>query len=485
MTPDAMATTDRVHAPSLRSFLELTYDELEDLNLEAKQQRLGRVKVDKIREQRSKYLTDEKRIKAVTVCFTDLEGRMHMLDYDKKFLLGSADNLTFDGSSIRGFSAQQESDLRLGIDWSAFYWLPSDVFGPGKVLVFGEVLERNGTPYAADLRGRLKGYADALFGKDGTVCNAAHEIEGFLFRGRDAERRYHETRQFDFISTGGYYHALPGDALRQFIDRSAEAQRAMGFENEKDHPEVAPSQFEMNFKYADAVIAADQVQLYKLLARQVASQLDMTASFLPKPVSGVNGNGMHTNISLAKDGVNAFHDNQGKEGLSQHGWDFIDRILASAPDICLTLNSSVNAFRRLDPHFEAPNQIKASAIDRGAMVRIPLGNERSARIEVRSVAPDANPYMSVYTILRTGLEGPADKRGREDRFLPDNIDDAIRLFRGSALCTTLFGEGVQARYADLKAASADRCPRALGTTVKTNEVQFHHEVTNQYLWNQF
>ncbi len=470
----------------LRSFLELSYDELEQLNLEAKSQRLSRVKPDKIREQRMKYLTDEKRIKAVTVCFSDLEGRLHMLDYDKKFLLGSADNLTFDGSSIRGFSAQQESDLRLAIDWGAFYWLPSDVFGPGKVLVFSEVLEKDGSPYVGDLRGRLKAYTDKLFAKDGTVCNVAHEVEGFLFKGKDAERHYHETGKFEFISTGGYYHSLPGDPLRKFIDSSAEAHRAMGFENEKDHPEVAPSQFEMNFKYADAVVGADEVQLYKLLARQVASQVDMTASFLPKPFAGVNGNGMHTNLSLAKKGQNLFYDKKGKDGLSKSGWDFISRILGAAPDICLVLNSSVNSYRRLDPHFEAPNQIKASAIDRGSMVRIPLGNERSARIEVRSVAPDANPYMSVYTVLRTGLEGTAkaDEKSKT-RFLPDNVYEAIRLFRSSKFTAELFGSDIQGRYADLKQAAADRCPKALGAVVKTSEIQFHHEVTNQYLWNQF
>src|SRR6185436_6987097 len=171
--------------PDLRDFLEIPYDELESMNLQAKQQRLDRVDADKIRDERLKYLEGEKRIKAVTVCFSDLEGRLHMLDYDKKFLLKSHDNLTFDGSSIRGFSAQAESDLRLAIDWPAFYWLPADVFGPGKVLVFGEVLERDGTPYVADLRGRLKAYTDGMFKKDGTVCNVAHEIEGFLFKGRD------------------------------------------------------------------------------------------------------------------------------------------------------------------------------------------------------------------------------------------------------------------------------------------------------------
>src|SRR5687768_4828687 len=121
-----------------------------------------------------------------------------MLDYDKKFLLGSADNLTFDGSSIRGFSQQAESDLRLRCDWSAFYWLPSDVFGPGKVLVFGEVLERDGKPYAADMRAMLKSWTDDLFKREGIECHAANEIEGFLFQGRNAERRYHETGKFDF-----------------------------------------------------------------------------------------------------------------------------------------------------------------------------------------------------------------------------------------------------------------------------------------------
>ncbi len=482
-------TASPTSSPALRSFLEIPYDELEELNLAAKEQRIARVKIDKIREERMKYLRDEKRIKAVTVCFTDLEGRMHMLDYDKKFLLGSADNLTFDGSSIRGFSAQQESDLRLGIDWAAFYWLPCDIFGAGKILVFGEVLEKDGLPYIGDLRGRLKAYTDKLFSKDSVTCHVAHEVEGFLFKGRDAERHFHEGKPFDFISTGGYYHSLPGDSLRIFIDRCAEAQRAMGFENEKDHPEVAPSQFEMNFKYADAVIGADQVQLYKLLARQVASQLDMTASFLPKPVTGVNGNGMHTNLSLSKKGVNLFHDKKGKDGLSKSGWDFISRILGAAPDICLVLNSSVNSYRRLDPHYEAPNQIKASAIDRGSMVRIPIGNERSARIEVRSVAPDSNPYMSVYTILRTGLEGAVenedDNKKSRTRFLPDNIYDAIRLFKGSAFTKSLYGETVHTKFAELKTASAERCPKALGSTVKSNEIQFHHEVTNQYLWNQF
>ena len=143
----------------LRNYLSLSYGELEELNLSAKESRKNRVSIDKIREERLKYLTDEKRIKAVTVLFSDLEGRLHMLDYDKKFLIASHQNLTFDGSSIRGFTAQHESDLRLGIDWGSFYWAPADVFGPGKVLVFGEVIDKDGTPYTGDLRSVLKQFA--------------------------------------------------------------------------------------------------------------------------------------------------------------------------------------------------------------------------------------------------------------------------------------------------------------------------------------
>src|SRR5438445_7554194 len=198
----------------LRNFLALSYDQLEEMNLKAKEQRRNRLSVDKIREERMKYLTDEKRIKAVTVLFSDLEGRLHMLDYDKKFLIGSHDNLTFDGSSIRGFTAQKESDLRLGLDWSAFYWAPADYFGPGKVMVFGEVIEKQGGSYAADIRGVLKGYAEKLYADEGYTLNAANEIEGFLFKGSDAERHYSETGKFEYVNTGGHYDSLPRDPLR-------------------------------------------------------------------------------------------------------------------------------------------------------------------------------------------------------------------------------------------------------------------------------
>ena len=472
----------------LRDFLALSYGELEDLNLKAKEQRKNRVAPHKVQEERIKYLTDERRIKAVTVLFSDLEGRLHMLDYDKKFLIKSWDNLTFDGSSIRGFTAQRESDLRLAMDWGAFYWAPADVVGSGKVLVFGQVIDKDGTPYAADIRGALKGYADELHKREGYTLNAANEIEGFLFNGKDAERRYAETGKFEYVNTGGYYHSLPGDPLRTFIDTCAEVQRSMGFQNEKDHPEVAPSQFEINYGYGEVVAAADQIQLYKLICRQVATRMGFTASFLPKPVVGVNGSGMHTNVSVSKGAKNMFWDPKGEEKLSKFGWAFLDRILTHGNDICLLLNASVNAYRRLDPHFEAPNQIKASPVDRGSMIRIPIGNEKSMRVEVRSVSPDASPYMVMLSIFKTGLDGQTAKiknLRQAERYLPDNIYTAMQDFRKAEWTTKLLGEDVKNRYLELKQASADRCPRLLGTFVKVPEVQYHHEVYNQFLWNLF
>jgi glutamine synthetase len=480
-----------MNSSPLKNFFEISYDELETKNLEAKQKFHEGLSDEQLQEHYLKYLHDEKTLKAVTLCFSDIEGRFHMLDYDKKFLIKNYHNLTFDGSSIRGFTQVEESDLRLKADWGSFRWLPSDVFGPGKVIVFGLILGQEGSYYKSDMRASLKSYLADLLAEKQMSAQIAVECEGFLFEGLNAEQHYSSGPGFKLVSSGGYFNSLPKDTLKVFIDTLAEAQRALGFENEKDHPEVAPSQFELNYSYCDALQSADQVQLYKLTARQVAANMGMTACFLPKPIQGINGSGMHTNISLAKKNKNLFYDKKGKDGLSKLAWTFIDKLLYSANDICLILNSSVNAYRRLDPHFEAPNQIKSSPVDRTSMIRIPLGNEQSARIEVRTVAPDANPYMTFLTLLRTGLEGSIDlntaneNRRTRTRFLPDNIYDSIRHFKASELTTNFFGIETKEKFAERKLLSAQRCPQALGTLVKTGEVIFHHEVTNQYLWSKF
>jgi glutamine synthetase len=475
----------------IKNFLEISYDELEELNLKAKEKVSNHTSPDELKDFYLKYLEKEKQLKAVTVGFSDLEGRFHTLDYDKKFLLKSYDNLTFDGSSIRGLTVVRESDLRLEIDWGSFRWLPADIFGPGKVIVFAQINDKDGKPYKSDIRSLLKEYCNDLWKKDKMELFAAVEIEGFLFQGLNSEQNYNSREGFHFVSNGGYYNSLPKDPLKIFIDKFAEAKRALAFENEKDHPEVAPSQFELNYSYCNALLAADQVQLYKHLARQIAADMGMTASFLPKPVANINGSGMHTNISVTKQGQNIFYDKAGEDNLSPMAWQFVERILSSALDICLVLNSSVNSYRRLDPNYEAPNQIMASAVNRTAMVRIPLGNEKSARVEVRTVAPDANPYLTMLTLFKAGLEAPIDakysgaQRKVGNNILPDNIYSAIEHFSASSLCKELLGTENVEKFADLKVAGANRCPRDLGTMVKTEEILFHHDVTNQYIWKRF
>lgn len=478
----------KINSCQARDFLVMSYEELEEKNLEMKSFRRERKSQEFFKEKIIKYLSDEKRIKAVNVCFTDLEGKLLSLDYDKKHLLKSYDNLTFDGSSIRGFSTQDKSDLLLAIDWSSFRWLNADIFGPGKVLLFANVLDQSRSQYPVDFRGKLQVFANQVYELNQYTFNIAPEIEGFLLDGIDAEQNFSDKNIFELVTKGGYFNSLPQDTLRLFIDIVAEAKRSMGFENEKDHPEVAPSQFELNYKYTDPVQACDQIQIYKLLCRQVAKTLGCTASFLPKPIAMVNGSGMHLNISISRDNKNLFYD---AAGLSMLGQNFATAVLYYAKDMCLILNSSVNSYRRLDPKFEAPNEIKISSSDRGSMIRIPIGDQNSTRIEVRSVAPDCNPYLAVFTILKAGLLGIEhdqkkykailDKREK----LPGNIYDSIRYFNKSEIMPEIMDPIAHKKYSTLKETIANRSPKDLGILVKKEEIIYHHEVTNQYLWYNF
>ncbi len=498
MTPEKLEEmarpAPRASHSGLRDFLEIPYDQLEEMNLEAKEERLARRPADEVREQRMRYLTDEKRIKAVTVCFTDLEGRLHMLDYDKKFLLKSADNLTFDGSSIRGFSQQQESDLRLAIDWPAFYWLPSDVFGPGKVLVFGEVLERDGSPYSADMRAVLKAYTDKLYAKDGTVAHAANEIEGFLFQG---PRRRARTTTRPAASSSSPPAATttrcPATRCGSFIDTAAEVQRAHGLREREGPPR------------GGALAVRDELQLHRgarspptrcsstsCSAARSRRSMDMTACFLPKPVTGVNGNGMHTNMSMPAQAARTSSTTRTARTASRPPAGTSSTASWPAPTTsawCSTRAStptagSIRTSRRRTRSRPRP-------IDRGSMVRIPLGNERSARVEVRSIAPDANPYMAIYTAAADRARRPADARrtgtsGRARASCRTTSTTRSGCSRASQFMQRAAGRGgarqVRRAQARLRPSAA---PRRSARCIKAAEVQFHHEVTNQYLWTQF
>lgn len=476
--------------------LDLSYAELEERNLEVKMERLRGATSDEMKDKFLEYLKNEPGIKAVVVCFSDLHGRLHALDYDKNFIIGSEDNLTFDGSSIKGFTQLAQSDLRLKADWSSFRWLPADLFGAGKVMVFGNVCNDDGSYYKSDFRSRLLQLSAKLFNERGMIVNVAPEVEGFLFKGEKAEEVYDEKVGFELATMSGYFSSLPQDTLRLFIDKFAEVQRALAFQNEKDHPEVAPAQFELNFRYSLALDTADQIQLYKLLARQVAKSMGFTACFLPKPIANLNGSGMHMNMSVSKEGKNLFFDSADKICLSGVAKRFVTGILNHAKELCLVMNASVNAYRRLDPNFEAPNEIKFSAIDRGSMIRIPLGNEKSARVEVRTVAPDANPYMCIYSLIKAGFDGidASDSEikaiedelyGTEVEILPSDIYEALDCFSEGEFMKEILGEENHRKYAGLKATIAHRSPKNLGTRVKAGEVLYHHEISNQLIWDEF
>src|SRR6202049_3943084 len=191
-------------------FLTIPYAELEELNVAARDKR-DTVSLEEQESEYRSYLEKEERVKSVTLCFSDLEGRFHMLDYDKKFFLDSADNLTFDGSSIRGFTAQRESDLRIQPDWSSFFWLPAELFGPGKVLMFANILTRDGGQYASDFRGLLQNFTTDLKTNENVNALVAAEVEGFVLAGQHAEQNFDEKEGFKLISTGGYFHSLPRD----------------------------------------------------------------------------------------------------------------------------------------------------------------------------------------------------------------------------------------------------------------------------------
>ncbi len=477
-------------------YLELSYEELEDRNLEIREtvEKGDHNELSDLEEKIKNDLQAEKKVKAVTVYFSDMEGNLHQLDYDKRHILESGDNLTFDGSSISGFSTLDHSDLRFSIDWSSFKWAPADVFGAGKVIVFANICDQDGQPYEGDFRHRLKNALGKLREDKGVKMNVASEVEGFLLEGVDAEQHFDAREGMKVASQSGYCRALPQDKIKKFIDLLAEATRAMGMANEKDHPEVAPSQFELTYKHRDALHAADQILLYQLAARQIAANMGCTASFLPKPIAGINGNGMHLNISMEKDGKNLFYDSEGTYGLSKNAEMFTAGILNRGKETSLAANSTVNAHRRLDPNYEAPNEIKVHDSDRGAMIRVPLGNEKSARIEVRSVAPDAHPYLLLYLFYLAGEEGRKatgetrnklkkllDDKGREIEILPSNIQDAIVVFEGSEFTEESMGSEFKAKYVKAKQSVADRSPKLLGKNIKKWEILDHHAIRNQQL----
>ena len=409
----------------------------------------------------------------INVYFTDLQGKLLSVTYVKDFFISSYDNLTFDGSSVSGFSKQEQSDLRLEIDQKTLKRLPEELFGEGFVMFFANVKDQNGNQYSRDFRGLLEKFVNDTKESDKISFCIAPEIEGFLFDGIDAELSYKSNNGFSFITNGGYFSSLPNTVLMDYLLTVVRILQGLGFEIEKYHQEVANSQFEINYRYSDPVDACDKIQIYKLICRAVANSMGLTACFLPKPIDGINGSGMHLNISIAKEGSNLFYSKDiGNFGrLSKMAESFAYSICDHAPALCAIWNSSINAYRRLDPKYEAPVNIKISNTDRSSMIRIPLASEKATRIEIRSVAPDCNPYLCLFTTLSVANFNTIDQLKNINTKLPKTLSEALKCLKNNETVVKAIGKEASEAYCDIKSGE-----EIVGII---DEIVFHHEIRCQ------
>ncbi|MDF2631181.1 MAG: glutamine synthetase, type [Symbiobacteriaceae bacterium] len=344
-------------------------------------------------------------VRFVRMQFTDILGVIKNVDIPVEQLPKALDGqLLFDGSSIEGFVRIEESDMLLKPDPATFAVFPWQEQGEGATArLICDVMNPDGTPFIGDPRGTLKrimAEAKAL----GYTFNVGPEPEFFLFT-RDAEGKP-STKTIDQAS---YFDLGP-------VDRGEECRRdcvmnlqKMGFEIESSHHEVAPGQHEIDFKYSDAVTAADNIATFRFVVRTIALQHGLHASFMPKPIMGVNGSGMHVHQSLFKDGKNAFYDPEAPSGVSQTCYHYIAGLLAHAKAFTAICNPLVNSYKRLVPGYEAPVYLAWSERNRSPLIRIPAKRGNSTRIELRSPDPSCNPYLALAAILASGLDGIKSK----------------------------------------------------------------------------
>ncbi|WP_088105674.1 type I glutamate--ammonia ligase [Halalkalibacter urbisdiaboli] len=351
-------------------------------------------------------IAQEDNVRFIRLQFSDLLGTIKNVEIPVDQLSKALDNkMMFDGSSIEGFVRIEESDMYLYPDlstWVIFPWTPEkgkvarlicDVYLPGKP---GE----EPTPFAGDPRGILKRVLKEANDLGFTAFNIGPEPEFFLFKN---DEKGEPTLELN--DKGGYFDLAPtdlGENCRRDIVLELED---MGFEIEASHHEVAPGQHEIDFKYADAVATCDNIQTFKLVVKTIARKHGLHATFMPKPLFGVNGSGMHCNMSLfTKDG-NAFYDENTESQLSTTAMQFLGGILAHAEAFTAITNPIVNSYKRLVPGYEAPVYVAWSMRNRSPLVRIPSSRGVSTRIEVRSPDPAANPYLAMAAMLAAGLDG--------------------------------------------------------------------------------
>ena len=397
----------------------------------------------------------EEEVEFIRMQFTDIFGLMKNVAITASQIEKALDNqVSIDGSSIEGFTRIHESDQYLHPDLNTFTilpWRPQE----GKVARFiCDVYNPDGTPFVGDPRGILKRTLQRAAEMGYDAFNCGPELEFFLF---ETDEKGNPTTTTN--DEAGYFDLAPldhGAAVRREICKSLEK---MGFEIEASHHECAAGQHEIDFKYADALTAADNIMTFRMAVKTIAQDRGLHATFMPKPIFGIAGSGMHVNMSLFRNGENVFYDPNGEKQLSEEAYQFIAGTLHHVRNICGVTNPLVNSYKRLVPGFEAPCYVAWSASNRSALVRIPASRGKGTRVELRCPDPSCNPYLALALCLTAGLDGiekkmtpPAEvteniydmtKKERREKgivSLPASLEEAIKLMREDPMVREVLGE---------------------------------------------
>ena len=410
-------------------------------------------------------MVKEEDVEFIRLQFTDIFGQLKNVAITASQIEKAVnDQVMFDGSSIEGFVRIDESDQYLYPDldsFAIFPWRPSH----GRVArLICDVHDPDGKPFVGDPRHVLKRALKRAEEMGFDAFNVGPEAEFFLFQTDDEGKP--TTRTND---EAGYFDLGPldhGEGTRREICMALEQ---MGFEIEASHHEVAQGQHEIDFKYADALRTADNIMTFKLAVKTLAQKNGLHATFMPKPIFGINGSGMHTNMSLFQGGKNAFYDPDDPKGLSKEAYSFIAGLLAHVKGMAAVTNPLVNSYKRLVPGYEAPCYLAWSASNRSALIRIPAARGQSTRVELRSPDPACNPYLELALCLAAGLDGiekgltpppevtenifdmnAAARKAHGIDSLPDSLEEAIHALEADPLVLDTLGEHVAANYIEGK-----------------------------------
>jgi glutamine synthetase len=414
-------------------------------------------------------LAREEDVKFIRLQFTDIFGVLKNLaitvDQLEKALSGE---IMFDGSSIEGFVRIEESDMYFRPDPNTFAIYPWRPREGAVARLICDVYNADGTPFAGDPRQVLRAVAcDAL--DMGYIMNVGPELEFFLFHADDQGRPTLETHD-----QAGYFDLSPVDLGENARRDMVLTLERMGFEIEASHHEEAPGQHEIDFKYSDALDTADKIVTFKMVVRTIAQRHGLHATFMPKPITGVNGSGMHTNQSLAAEGENAFYDPEGDRQLSLVARWYIGGLLKHIRAVTAVTNPTVNSYKRLVPDYEAPVYIAWAEKNRSPLIRIPAKRGPSTRIELRNPDPSCNPYLALAVMLAAGLDGvrnkiepppaadvnlyrlsEAEREALGVTSLPSSLGEALGELRSDAVVRGALGEHVYNKFVEAKRRELD------------------------------